>query len=476
MRWALLVCTALTFGATSTPELPGPHAPGRSVVTVTRLDGSTFQANVHYPAIMPGQDAPLDPSGGPYPVVSFGHGFLTDPGMYFGTFDHLASHGFLVIASRSELGLLPNHGNFANDLRRCFDFFADEHVRDGSRFFGSVMTDGYSLSGHSMGGGAAVLAAAADVRVRALIPLAPAETNPSAVAAAAAVSAPFSVLAGTQDTITPFGQHAGPIHQAARAPRQLRLMTGGSHCGFLDSSMIFCDTGSMSRADQLRNTRGLLTAFLTTHLKGDDRFWRSAWGPESFDTRVSTSFDPGFQVLLTDQLFTGPAGGRALCDVPMVNESRPEQSFQIFADDAPFPLAAPIEPTPPIPPGGFFDAVFEIDLSGALPGETGTVMVSGRDGVGVRAFTYNGILVGEACRADLTGSSDPNDPAYGLPDGVVDSADFFYFLDQFAAGNVTVADFTGSSDPADPSYGVPDGVLDSADFFFFLDLFVAGCH
>jgi hypothetical protein len=82
---------------------------------------------------------------------------------------------------------------------------------------------------------------------------------------------------------------------------------------------------------------------------------------------------------------------------------------------------------------------------------------------------------GEQCPADLTGSSDPNDPTYGQPDGILDAADFFYFLDQFAAGNLAAADLSGSTDPNDPGYGNPDGVLDAADFFFYLDLFVAGC-
>ncbi|MBX3364269.1 MAG: hypothetical protein KF866_05825 [Phycisphaeraceae bacterium] len=79
------------------------------------------------------------------------------------------------------------------------------------------------------------------------------------------------------------------------------------------------------------------------------------------------------------------------------------------------------------------------------------------------------------CPADISGSSDPGSPLYGVPDGRIDSADFFYYLDQFVIGNVAVADLTGSSDPSSPNYGVPDGVVDASDFFFFLDVFVAGC-
>ncbi|MCW5753896.1 MAG: hypothetical protein KIT24_04210 [Phycisphaeraceae bacterium] len=79
------------------------------------------------------------------------------------------------------------------------------------------------------------------------------------------------------------------------------------------------------------------------------------------------------------------------------------------------------------------------------------------------------------CTADMSGSVDPDANEYGVPDGVVDASDFFYFLDQFAAGNLSRADLTGTVDPGDPGYGQPDGVLDAADFFYFLDRFVEGC-
>ncbi|MCW5754914.1 MAG: hypothetical protein KIT24_09440 [Phycisphaeraceae bacterium] len=80
-----------------------------------------------------------------------------------------------------------------------------------------------------------------------------------------------------------------------------------------------------------------------------------------------------------------------------------------------------------------------------------------------------------SCLADLSGSTNPDDPDYGIPDGIVDASDFFYYLDQFVAGNVAVADLTGASDPNDPDYGIPDGIVDASDFFYYLDIFVAGC-
>ncbi|MCB1246748.1 MAG: multicopper oxidase family protein, partial [Acidimicrobiia bacterium] len=79
------------------------------------------------------------------------------------------------------------------------------------------------------------------------------------------------------------------------------------------------------------------------------------------------------------------------------------------------------------------------------------------------------------CRADLTGSSDPNDPSYGMPDGDADGDDFFFYLDAFATADFAICDLTGSSDPNDPTFDIPDGDCDGDDFFRYLDLFAAGC-
>lgn len=63
----------------------------------------------------------------------------------------------------------------------------------------------------------------------------------------------------------------------------------------------------------------------------------------------------------------------------------------------------------------------------------------------------------------LDGRADVNE------DGEVDINDLFAYLDLFVAAD-PAADFTGTSEPSDPGYGVPDGSLDAADFFYLLDL------
>jgi hypothetical protein len=79
------------------------------------------------------------------------------------------------------------------------------------------------------------------------------------------------------------------------------------------------------------------------------------------------------------------------------------------------------------------------------------------------------------CPADLTGTAIAGQPGYGVSNGVLNNDDFFYYLGQFAAGNVGVADRTTSAIPGSPGYGVPNCVINNDDFFYFLALFAAGC-
>lgn len=137
-------------------------------------------------------------------------------------------------------------------------------------------------------------------------------------------------------------------------------------------------------------------------------------------------------------------------------------------------FVATLTPTGALAPGEYVVRVDDaVNVSGRLLDGDGPQLPSG-DGLAGGDYVFS-FTVAATCEADLSGSSDPNDPGYGAPDGAVDASDFFYYLDQFAAGNAGVADMSASSDPNDPGYGVSDGVLDSSDFFYYLDQFAAGC-
>ncbi|MCB9840434.1 MAG: hypothetical protein H6809_02135 [Phycisphaeraceae bacterium] len=80
-----------------------------------------------------------------------------------------------------------------------------------------------------------------------------------------------------------------------------------------------------------------------------------------------------------------------------------------------------------------------------------------------------------ACRPDLTTTAIPGSPGYGTPNGTLNNDDFFYYLAEFAAGNLAVCDLTSTAVAGAPGYGVPNGVLNNDDFFYYLTLFAAGC-
>ncbi|MEZ6233702.1 MAG: GC-type dockerin domain-anchored protein [Phycisphaerales bacterium] len=80
-----------------------------------------------------------------------------------------------------------------------------------------------------------------------------------------------------------------------------------------------------------------------------------------------------------------------------------------------------------------------------------------------------------ACHADLTRGAIQGQVGFGVPDGVLNNDDFFFFLSQFAAGNLAVADFTTGAIQGQPGFGVPNGLITNDDFFYYLALFAAGC-
>ncbi|MCA9289197.1 MAG: exo-alpha-sialidase [Phycisphaerales bacterium] len=88
----------------------------------------------------------------------------------------------------------------------------------------------------------------------------------------------------------------------------------------------------------------------------------------------------------------------------------------------------------------------------------------------------NGIPDGcEVCEPDLTTGAVAGQPGYGIPNGVLNNDDFFFYLAQFSIGNTAIADLTTGAIPGQPGYGVPNGILNNEDFFYYLTIFSAGC-
>lgn len=340
----LALCLAPVLAQFDDLANPGPYAAGWTRVAVARGDGSTFTALLFYPAAARGQDQAFVRAGAPYPAVTFGHGFLQVVTRYQSTLEHLATHGYFSIASESQGGLFPDHDAFAEDLRHCLTYLEVENTRVGSRFEGGVAVGRYGASGHSMGGGASLLATARDPRIRAVATLAAAETDPSAIAAMRQITVPVRLIAGSSDTITPPSRHQQPMYDAGGPPRQLPILQGGWHCGFQDSSVFGCDSGSMPRATQLAYTRRLLTGFFNLYLKGDQRPWSGVWGPAlAQDGQVRTQSDPGIVVAPADQVVEATPGQSAKFVIDVANAGRAPTAYTVLTEGVAWRIARPAQ-------------------------------------------------------------------------------------------------------------------------------------
>ena len=233
---------------------PGPAGVKRGDLAVTGTPGIIF--------------APR--SGHQLPVLAFGHGWLQPPSRYIELFRHLASWGIVVVAPATHRGPFASHRLFAADLIAALEVCSTVHLGDGEL---DIAADRAAVGGHSLGGGCAVLAAASNSRVRAVITLAATETSPSAIAAAQHCTMPSLHLAAVDDEVAPVSDNAEPIAHAWAGPSQLRMLDRTDHLGFTDGrhwSELFLHGKGNSKTQQI--TKALLTAFLLRTLCNNYRY------------------------------------------------------------------------------------------------------------------------------------------------------------------------------------------------------------
>lgn len=257
-------------------------AQGLGHTSLTFIDATrnnrSIPCEVYYPATSTGDNTTaLDPASlglNGYPAIAVGHGFVIGAANYDIIAEQLIPFGFIVALVNTEAGFAPNHQEFGLDLAFVTHALQQESQNSTSILYNIVNQEREAIIGHSMGGGAAWLAAASDPSIDAIVGLAPAETNPSAIAAASSVNCNVLVFSGSDDTVTPPASNHQPIFDGTNTVcKTFVTLSGGSHCGFIDAGTL-CDFGeplggSLSRANQQEAYLTLMTAWLRYFLNAE---------------------------------------------------------------------------------------------------------------------------------------------------------------------------------------------------------------
>ena len=177
---------------------------------------ASLDADIYYPAICTGLNAPAMPSSGGHPVVVFLHGWGKLGSDYYRIGRELASMGMVAVmlnTARHSYTLMEE------DTKAMFGAIHKATSTEGAFFQGSMDMSRVGLMGHSMGG--AVLALVLNES-----PLAPsknpgykcalgiAPVDPALAVANTVVTVPIGLVSGLGDTLTPPYLHATPYYNS----------------------------------------------------------------------------------------------------------------------------------------------------------------------------------------------------------------------------------------------------------------------
>jgi hypothetical protein len=166
----------------------------------------------------------LGEKGRRHPVIVWGNGTGTPTAtVYAGLFQQWASHGFIVAAANT-----PNAGT-SKEMLACLDWVEAQDAVGGSAYEKHVALGKAGASGHSQGGGGAIMAGR-DARIVTTIPFQPYTLGLGHDAASQSQQhGPMFMISGTADVIAVPAQNQAPVFAACNAPIFWGNLVGGDH-------------------------------------------------------------------------------------------------------------------------------------------------------------------------------------------------------------------------------------------------------
>ena len=254
---------------------------------------------------------------GPYPVVLFSHGLTAIRFQNYTLCEHLASHGFIVVAPDhygnaiftniplggiipfNPAGVVASFFDRIKDVRFVFESLEAMNGNPENPFFGLLDLDHFALSGHSYGGVTSLAAGLLHDFVKAIAPLNPAW----AIGYPASFSKPFFLLRSEWDTVVGEWDDAARVafdDAGSEHKLYLNFLRGGHYSatdacpllppGYISPSSTGC--GSQEHID-FQEANALTSAYLTAFLKS------AMLGDVRYDDYLSENHAPGEIELIT---------------------------------------------------------------------------------------------------------------------------------------------------------------------------------
>jgi dienelactone hydrolase len=228
------------------------------------------------------RDAPLDASGGPYPVVMFSHGSCGVPTQSVFLHPLLASRGYVVVAPShpgntfldgpsctAPQTLLTSAIERPQDVRFTLDHMLAESADPASPFFGALDATRIAMTGHSFGGFTTYVSATQDARYKVAVPLAPAVPGSHPM-----LTIPSLTMISELDTYVNNDQVRGQYAIAA-SPKWLVEIAHAGHFAYSNACFPSPDCqppATLTQEEANTTVVRWVVPFLEWYLKGDARF------------------------------------------------------------------------------------------------------------------------------------------------------------------------------------------------------------
>ncbi len=284
------------------PNLNGPYA------IVELADANFTNASTGNKVPMRAFYPSSGPTEGPYPVVVVAHGFQLPASQYTNYIKRLATFGYVAITADFPTSFLgTDNPKNAKDLIAAIEWAGTKPELNAN-------TANVGMTGHSLGGKLALLAATLDSRIKAAIVLDPVDggggpgggCNPPACVDVSALmpqlNIPTGFLGETLDSAggfqpcAPAAENYTTFYALTNPPSLSVTVKGANHMSFLDDlascggTCSFCQMPTLDNATVNGLSRAYVTAFYERHLRGNTGYDTYLTGAEAQTRYVDKGF------------------------------------------------------------------------------------------------------------------------------------------------------------------------------------------